>query len=417
MRFSGLRQHVGSYRRKSLPGIVTGGADNDPAGISTYAISGASYGFARLWLMVLAIPMLIAVQAMCTRVGDVKKQGLSTIFKSHFHPAIAWMATLGVVLANVFTIGADIVGMSAVLGFLADADYRLFVIPVTFIIWYLVVFKSYRAIMKYFQWLVLFFFSYVFAAFLAKPDWWEVTRSLIWPRRVLPDAGYWMAAVGILGTTITPYLFYWQTKEEVEEQRTPREAAEEAEHADFYNTPGFVFSQIITVFIMVATGATLFAHGQSINTAVDAAAALEPFAGPLSKWLFAVGILGAGFLAVPVLAASTGYVVSETAGWQDSLSDPVTQAKGFYAVITLALLAGLLIMVLGLDPIRALFYSQIVNGILGPLLIVLILRVANDRTVMGKYTNGWFDNVFGWLAVLVMTAAAATMFFQLAVGA
>ncbi len=411
-----VQRRSGSFLARWLPGIVTGGADNDPAGISTYSISGATYGYTQLWLMVLAIPMLIAVQSMCTRVGAVKKQGLSRIFRMHFHPVIAWMATLGVVLANVFTIGADLVGMAAVLGLMLHVNSLVFVGPLTFLVWYLVIFKSYRAIIRLFQWLMFFFLSYVVAAILAKPAWGEVMRDLIWPLHGLSSANYWMAAVGILGTTVTPYLFYWQTKEEVEERRRRREAADQADHADFYNAPGFVFSQVITVFIMLATGATLHVHRQPISTAVDAAAALEPLVGPMAKYVFALGVLGAGLLAVPVLAAATGYVVADTAGWKDSLNDDTRRARGFYAVITIALLAGVVIMVLGLDPIKAMFYSQIANGILGPPLILLILQIANDRKVMGKYVNGPFDNLFGWLAVLVMVFSAFVMFYQLITG-
>ncbi len=413
MKYSHFREESRQLSAKSLPGIITGGADNDPAGISTYSISGATYGLSQIWLMILAIPMLIAVQAMCARVGDIKKTGLSNIFKAHFHPFFAWLATFGLIFANVFTIGADIVGMSAVIGLITGVNYRLFVVPLTILIWYMVVFLSYRKIMVYFEWLILFFFAYVFSAFLAKPNWGRVLESFVWPGHISLGTGYWIAAVGILGTTITPYLFYWQTKEEVEEDRTQAEAKQEARHADFYNAPGFLFSQVITIFIMVSTAATIFTHGQTINTAVDAAAALAPIAGPLAKYLFAVGILGAGLLAVPILASSTAYVVAETAGWKNSLDDHLSQDKGFYGVITLSLLAGVVIMFFGLDPIKGLFYSQVADGVIGPLLIILILLIANDKKIMGKYVNGWFDNLFGWMSVVIMIVATLVMFYQM----
>ncbi len=402
--------------RKWLPGIVTGGADNDPAGISTYSISGAAFGYSQLWLMILATPMLITVQSMCTRIGAVKRQGLSRVFKSRFHPSVLWAATIGVGLANVFTIGADIIGMASVLGLLLHLDHRLFVAPLTLLIWYLVIFHSYRSIMRVFQWLMLFFLAYVVAAVLAKPSWGAVLLDLVWPVRSLATPGYWPAAVGLLGTTITPYLFYWQTQEEIEERRRHRDAEDQKEHAGFYNAPGFIFSQVITLFIMIATGATLYVHRQPVHTAVDAAAALEPLLGPWAKDVFAVGVLGAGLLAVPILAAATGYVVADAFGWKDSLNDDAHRARGFYMVITLALLSGMGIMLLGVDPVRAMFVSQIVNGVIGPPLLVLLLRVANDPTIMGEHVNRRTDNVFGWLAVLVMLLSSILMFYQMATG-
>lgn len=393
------------FWKRSVPGIISGGSDNDPAGIASYSISGASFGYRQLWLMLLAMPLLIAVQSMCARIGDVKRQGLSTIFKEHFHPSIAWFATLGLIFANVFTIGADIVAMGSALELITNVNYKIWILPLTILIIYIVVFKSFKFLEKYFNFLIIFFFSYVVAAFFAKPDWIAVLRGLTFPDLSNTGGEFWIAAVAILGTTITPYLFYWETKEKIEERKSKKEFEDDAKHEDVYNAPGFIFSQIIALFIMIATGATLFQHGIQVTSAAEAASALEPFAGGLAKWLFAIGILGAGLISIPVLSASTGYVVAETVGWKDSLDSKLKDAKGFYFVITLSLLAGIIVIIMGLDPIKALFYSQVVNGFLGPILILLILIIANNKKIMKGFVNTWFDNIFGGLAVIIMATA------------
>lgn len=399
------------FLKKTAPGIITGAADNDPAGIATYSISGASFGFSQLWLMVLATPMLIAVQSMAARLGNVARRGLSLILREQFTPALAWLATGILIVSNVFTIGADILAMAAALRLITGIAVKFWVLPITILVWYIVLFENYKKISKFLLVMALFFLAYVLAAFLARPDWGEVFRQIFWPRLGGLNSGYFVAAVGILGTTITPYLFFWQVKEEVEERKTRQQSAREAAHEDKINAPGFILSQLITVFIMIATGATLFAKGLGIETAADAALALKPLAGQFAAWLFALGILGSGLLALPVLAASTAYVVAETAGWKhDSLSNKIHTAKGFYAVITLSLLAGVAVLVSGISPIRALYYSQILAGLLAPFLLVLILILCNREKVMGQFRNGWFDNFFGTLAVVAMLLAGVLMF-------
>lgn len=393
------------------PGLITGGADNDPAGVATYSISGAAFGSSQLWLMLLATPMLIAVQSMCAKLGDVQRRGLSVILREQFSPVISWLATIILIISNVFTIGADILAIAAALELITNLDFRYWVLPVTVVIWYIVLFLDYTKIRKILLFMLLFFLAYAVAAFLAQPDWPQVFRGLLLPSLQGVDKSYYIAAVGILGTTITPYLFFWQVKEELEDYRTKKQAMADVEREDLVLAPGFIFSQIITMFIIIAAGATLFNSGQNIQTAADAARALEPVAGRLASVVFAVGIIGAGLLALPILSASTAYVVSETARWKhDSLNSKIKSAKGFYAVITLALLAGVGILIVGVDPIRALYYSQVLAGLLAPFLLILILILANRRSVMGEYRNGWFDNVFGTLAILAMIAAGVLMF-------
>lgn len=397
--------------KRSVPGIITGAADNDPAGIATYSISGASFGFGQLWLMVLATPMLIAIQSMCARIGNVQRKGLSVILREHFSPVVAWLATLVLLVSNIFTIGADIVAMSAAFELITRIDLKFWILPITLLVWYLVLFKNYKVLSKFLLVMVLFFLAYIAAAFLAHPDWALVFKNLIWPIGAKFTRDYFIAAVAIMGTTITPYLFFWQVKEELEEHKTVQQGLREAAREDRINAPGFIFSQVITLFIIIATGATLHQQGISIASAADAARALAPVAGQGASILFALGIIGAGLLALPVLSASTAYVVAETAGWKhDSLSNKIHMAKGFYAVITLSLLAGVGVYIAGINPIKALYLSQVLAGSLAPFLLILIMIIANKRQVMADFLNGWFDNIFGSLAILVMLTATVLMF-------
>jgi Mn2+/Fe2+ NRAMP family transporter len=393
--------------RRFIPGLITGSADNDPSGISTYSVAGAQFGYAQMWIMVLATPMLIAVQAMVAKIGDVTRMGLAAVIRKRFPRSIAWLAAAVLVVANVVTIGADLAGMGAALGLIFGTGFAVWVVPLALLVWAIVTFEGYRRLRRLLVALSAVFLAYVLAAVLAKPDWVDVLRSAFVPA-VSSRPLFWASAVALLGTTITPYLFFWQAREEAEEHHPVRLAARQ----DALLAPGFIFSNCISLAIMVATGTVLFGHG-GIATAADAARALEPLAGPLSSWLFAVGILGAGLLAVPVLAASTAYVVAESAGWKEGLGRKPKNAQGFYAVLGAAILLGLAIALSGLDPIRALFYSQVVVGFLAPFLLVLILRLASDRSFMGGYAANRFERFFGWLTVFAMSSASVTLLFTL----
>ncbi len=399
--------------RRWVPGIITGGADNDPAGIATYSISGAQFGYQQLWLLILSTPMLIAVQAMCARLGDVKRKGLMTIIKEHYSPAFMVGAAIILVIANTVTIGADLAAMADVTGLITNTAHLWWIAPISILMWYIIVFKNYRMIEKFLFFLTFVFLSYVISGLLAKPNWMVIVHDILLPKISLAP-GYLIAGLGLMGTTITPYLFFWQAKQEVEEHRLIEESSNAAKKEDSVLAPGFIYSNIISLFIMISTASVLYSHGiTNILTAGDAARALEPFAGPLAKYLFAVGIFGAGLLAIPVLAASTAYAIAEAFGWRDSLSDKIGHAKGFYAVLTISILVGIGIAVSGVSPIRALFYSQVLDGMLGPLLIILILFLCNDRKVMGKFVNGFFDNFFGFLAAGIMFLGTFGLFWQL----
>lgn len=357
--------------------------------------------------------MLIAVQAMCARLGDVKRQGLMAIIKQHYAPAIAVVASGILILTNTATLGADLAGMADALGLATNTSYVWWVIPVSAVLWYLILFKDYRVIEKYLFFLTFVFLAYVVSGFLARPDWLAVVKSILWPTFSL-SPGYFVAALGLLGTTVTPFLFFWQARQGAEERKSRPELMAEAKREDRDVAPGLIYGNFISLFIMVSTAAVLNQRGQtSILTAGQAARALEPLAGPLAKYLFAIGIIGAGLLAVPVLAASTAYVVAETFGWRESLSDKLNRARGFYTVLTASILVGVGIAVSGINPLRALLYSQVLNGVLGPFLIVLILLMCNNPKIMGTYVNRWFDNLFGTIAVIVMSLGSAGLLWQL----
>lgn len=394
-----------------VPGIISGGADNDPAGIATYSISGASFGFQQLWLLILTTPMLIAIQAMCARLGDVKQKGLMSIMREHYAPSVTYVASAILIITNIGTLGADITAVSDAIGLVTKTPLLLWVIPVTAFIWYIVVFKNYHIIEKFLFALTFIFIAYVISGFLVRPSWGTILHAIIFPSFPF-SRDYFIAALGLIGTTITPFLFFWQSKQEMEEHKTPLEMKRLARQEDRAVTPGFIYSNLISLFIMISAS-VLYTKGISIATAADAARALEPIAGSYAMYVFAMGIIGSGLLAVPILVASTAYVVAETFGWKDSLSNRVRDAAGFYTVLTLSLFAGIGVALSGISPIQALLYSQVLNGLLAPFLIVLILFMCNDKKIMGTLVNGWFDNVFGGITVLVMLLASLGLFWQM----
>ncbi len=406
---NGLEQQATRFGRikRYIAGIVAGNADNDPGAITTYSIGGASTGYSQLWLMVLSIPIMIAIQTMCARIGTVTRKGLGAVIKDRFPKPVAWISIFILLASTIITIGADLAGMGAAFQLIFHVPLRLWIVPVALAVWMLVLFTDFQTFTRFMAGIVVFFIAYIASAFLSGPDWGEVAGNIVLPP-VRFDADYVTSAVGILGATLTPTLFFWQAQEEIEEKGPKKKAR------TLHRTlaPGFIFAQLIVMFIIIATAASLHARGIRIQTAADAARALEPLAGPFAKYLFAAGIVGAGLIAVPVMAASAGYMVAELFGWQQSLSDKVDQAKGFYIVITLALFTGVEIALSGIDPVKALLYSQMLGGAVSPMLVTLLLIIGNNRKIMGKYTNTAFDNIFSVLAVLVMTGSVVLLFLQ-----
>lgn len=392
------------------PGIITGASDDDISGITTYSVVGATTGYSQLWLMVLSTPLLVIVQGLCAKIGDVLKMGLGRAIRVHFGFKLALLASIILLLINLATIAADFVGMAAVLNMLFPKVPIFVFLPfLVLLLWYLVVFKSFKTITKFFLIASSFLGVYILAGISAQPNWFLVLRNTFLPQ-VQPTTSYFAAAVALLGTTITPYLFYWQTVEEVEEHHHVQQG-----HQTFKLViPGMIYSNLIAYFIIATTAMVLFTHGPSdIQTARQVAESLKPLVGDSAYLLFAIGILGAGLLAIPVLAASSAYALAETFGWREGLDQKVHKARGFYFILSATFLLSLLIIFSPLSPIKALFYSQILAGILGPILLVFILLISSSGKIMGQYKNGFLTNLILVITILVMAAATIALFWSL----
>lgn len=401
------------------PGLITGAADDDPSGISTYSVAGASYGFATLWTVLFAFPLMAAVQLMCARLGLVTGTGLAGAIRRHYSRRVLWGACALLVVANTVNIAADLGGMAAAMGMLTGVSARLWLPCFAALIVALLVWSSYRHIARVFKWITLVLFAYVAAAFLARPHWGEVLRATFLPR-VEWDAQYMAVFLGIMGTTISPYLFFWQAAQEVEEERAmgrrslrQRRGATDGElraaRSDVLT--GMAFAGVVMYFIIMTTGATLYASGQrDIETARQAAEALRPLAGDAAYLLFTVGLVGTGMLGVPVLAGSGAYAVSEAMHWRGSLDDRPRAARKFYGVLAAAVALGLALDYLELNAVRMLFWAAVVNGVLAPPLLVLVVMLTSDPKVMGERVNPPLLRLLGWATVFVMAAASAAMF-------
>jgi NRAMP (natural resistance-associated macrophage protein)-like metal ion transporter len=391
------------------PGVISGGADNDPAGIATYSIVGASVGYAQNWLLFLSTPMLIAVQQMSARVANVTKSDLASLLRTEFGGRVAAPAVVLTVIANVITMGADLVAMGAAIELLTHIKFIYWIVPLVALMAGVTIFLDYRTVTKYMLWLVAVFATYIVAAVMARPDWGDVVRSTFVPRiSMRPE--YLLGAVALLGTTITPYLFFWQASGEVEERR----GVQSISRTNLDISMGMVWSNLIAFFIIVATGAVLFSHHTEIKTAADAAKALEPFAGRYATVLFSVGVIGAGLLAIPILASAAAFGVAGLAGWRRGLGRNARNAPQFYLVIGVSFLVAMELAISAVDPIKALFYSQVLDGLIAPVLVVLLLLLTSSREVMGDFVNGLPTKVFGWAAAVVMVLADVAMVYQVA---
>jgi NRAMP (natural resistance-associated macrophage protein)-like metal ion transporter len=413
------RLPLGRFFARLGPGLITGAADDDPSGISTYSVTGATFGYAPLWTALFTFPLMTAVQMMCARLGMVTGEGLAGIIRRQYPRWVLWSACALLVIANTVNIGADLGGMAQasemVTGIRSMYWTPLYALTIgSFLIW-----STYYAIARIFKWLTLVLFAYVLTAFFAKPDWAAVIRSTFIPH-VEWSGAYWATLVGIFGTTISPYLFFWQASQEVEEEREQGELTVEARKgATNFElrksrtdvVTGMFFSNLIMYFIILTTAATLHAHGKTtISTARDAAEALRPLAGNGAYWLFSLGLIGAGILGVPVLAGSSAYAIAEGAGWRGSLADRSGLSRGFYVVIAVGLLVGLGLDYAGFNAVSMLFWAAVLNGVLAPPLIVIVLLLTSNPAIMGSRSNPLWLAVLGWITVAVMTAASIAMF-------
>lgn len=404
------------------PGLITGAADDDPSGIATYSIAGASLGFATLWTALVTLPLMSVVQFLCAKIGMVSGMGLAGVLRNYYSRWLLYPAVLLLLVANTLNAGTDIGAIAAALNLLIPVPIAFMIVPVALLIVALQFWGSYRLIARVFKWLTLTLLAYIGAAFLARPNWREVIKATLIPQFTF-DKTYLMTLVAILGTTISPYLFFWQASEEVEEEismgRKTLEERQGATFAELRNATldtdvGMFICNLVFYFVIVSAAATLHAHGPTdIQSATDAAQALEPLAGSAAKYLFAFGLIGVGFLAVPVLTASAAYAVAETFGWECKLDDKPREAKHFYAVIAASTLIGMLINFVGINPMSALFWTAVINGLVSPPLLVVIMLVSNNKKVMGDKVNGVRTNIVGWAAAVVMFAAAIGMLVTL----
>ncbi|MEN3334447.1 MAG: hypothetical protein V7641_3812 [Blastocatellia bacterium] len=409
---------VGRFFRELGPGLITGAADDDPSGISTYSVTGAAFGFAQLWTALFSFPLMAAVQLMCARLGLVAGEGLAAVIRRRYPRWVLWGACGLLVFANVVNIGADLSGMAEAMEMMIGLHATVWTPLFAALIVVLLIWSSYRRIAHIFKWLTLVLFAYVIAAFLAHPNWNDVLKATFVPH-IEWSASYLATFVAILGTTISPYLFFWQTAQEVEEERASgrksvkaRRGAtdEELRAARTDVLTGMALSNLVMYFIIMATGATLYASGQrDIQTARQAAEALRPLAGNLAYLLFTVGLIGTGMLGIPVLAGSAAYAIAEAMHWRGSLNDKPRIAPKFYGVLAAAVVLGLALNALKLNAVKMLFYAAVVNGLLAPPLVVLVTLLTSDKRIMGKHTNSPLIKYLGWITAAVMTAASIAM--------
>lgn len=409
---------VRHFFRELGPGLITGAADDDPSGISTYSVSGAAFGYSQLWTALVSFPLMTAVQLMCARLGMVTGVGLAGVVRRRYSRTVLWGACLLLVVANTINIGADLGGMAEATSMITGLSGYLWLPLFALLIVGLLVWTSYRHIARIFKWLTLVLFAYVITAFLARPNWSDVLASTFLPRLTF-SASYIATVLGVFGTTISPYLFFWQAAQEVEEERKlgrltvhSRRGAtdEELRVARSDVLTGMAFSNLAMYFIILTTGATLHVSGhRDIETARQAAEALRPLAGDSAYLLFTLGMVGTGMLGVPVLAGSAAYAISEAMHWRGSLADRPRRAPKFYAVLAIAVALGLLLNYLQINAVRMLFWAAVVNGMLAPPLIVLLTLLSSDPTVMGEKTNPPLLRWLGWITALVMTTATIAM--------
>ncbi len=418
----GLEERKNSFSRffsQLGPGLVTGAADDDPSGIATYSVTGASFGYGPLWTALFSFPLMVAVQLMCARLGMVTGRGLAAVIRRRYPRWVLWGACGVLSIANIINVGADLGGMGDAMHMVVGGNGIFWTIAWSLVILALLSWFRYAQIARTFKWLTLVLFAYVITAFLSRPDWSQVLRATFIPH-VEWSTEYLSVLVGLLGTTISPYLFFWQTDQEVEEERAlgrtsvkEREGAtdEELRRSRLDVVTGMFLSNFVMYFIILTTAATLHAHGVThIDTAKQAAEALRPLAGNGAYWLFTLGLIGTGMLGVPVLAGSSAYAISEAMAWRASLNTRPNVAPKFYAVLATAMLLGASLVYAHINAVKMLFWSAVANGVLAPPLIVLVVLLTSDRHVMGDRVNPRWLQWLGWFAAIVMTVAAVCMF-------
>lgn len=418
-----IQNRIGRFLRILGPGIVTGAADDDPSGIATYSQAGAMFGLSMAWVMPFTYPLMTAVQEACARIGAVTGKGLAAVVRTHYPRPVLYAVVFLVVIANTLNIGADIGAMAASAQLLwPDVSYTLAAVVFAILMLALEVFIPYKTYVKILKWLAMTLLSYVITAFIVQVPWPEVWHDT-WVPHLSWSPVYLYALVGILGTTISPYLFFWQTSEVVEDEiavhrltqrgGVPKLSRRYLSNLRIDNAIGMLFSNVVAWFVIVVGAVVLHANGVTeVTSAADAARALEPLvhgwpqAGYWAKAIFAVGIIGIGFLSVPVLAGASSYAIAETFGWKEGLYRPWQKARAFYAVIAAGTMIGLLFNFLGIDTMKALVFAAVFNGLAAVPLVLLILLISIRRDIMGEYRSGWWSRL-GLVATFILMAVAA----------
>ncbi|TJV69776.1 MAG: divalent metal cation transporter [Mesorhizobium sp.] len=398
------------------PGLITGVADDDPSGIATYSQAGAQFGLNMLWTMPLCFPLMAAVQSMCGRIGRVTGKGLAANIKAFFPPIVLKFVVVLLLIANTLNIAADIAAMGEVAELVTGMNRHLATLFFTFGTLVLQVLVPYHRYVNFLKWLTLSLLAYAAVLFTVHVPWSEVALRTAWPKLALNSDTATMA-VAIFGTTISPYLFFWQASEEVEEMKGAPPLIEDAARSGtelrrlrWDTWSGMFYSDVTSYFIILATAVTLHVAGvTNIETAAQAASALQPLAGDFAFALFATGILGVGLIGVPVLAGSAAYALAEAMGWQEGLELKASDARGFYGVIAVSILAALVIQYLPISPMKALFWSAVINGVVAVPLMVVVILLASSRSVMGPFTSGRAIVILGWIATAVMVGASIMM--------
>ena len=409
------------------PGIITGAADDDPSGIATYTQTGAQFGYGQLWTAMLVLPMLIAVQEACARIGAVTGKGIAAVVKEHYSKKVLYGMLVLILVANTINLGADLGAMGAAAQLIVPVNFTVLVLFFTALILILQIFTTYKVYARILKWLCVTLFSYVITVFLVHEPWGTILKATFIPH-IEFSSEFFFIITGVIGTTISPYMFFWEASEEVEEERSkgmihggiPTVTKPFMKRMRIDNFLGMLSSQIGAWCIIVVGATVLHKNGFThISSAAEAAKALEPLvhtfphAGFLAELIFAIGIIGLGFLAVPVFSGSASYALSEALSWRAGLNLKLKRAHGFYGVITIATLIGLMINFIGINPIQALVVTAVINGVVAVPLIFLIGRIARNGEIMGEYRSGWLSNALVWATFVFMGAAAVAMFATL----
>lgn len=398
------------------PGLVTGASDDDPSGIATYSQAGAAFGLSTLWTSIVAFPLMASIQQMCARIGLVTSHGLTGTLKKYYPKPVLYLMLLFSFPAIVMNIGADIAGMGAVGNLLfPSVDATYFSVVFTIILIGLIIYLPYVKIASTLKYLCIVMLVYFIVPFLYKQDFKEILKATFIPT-IRFDKNFVAILVGILGTTISPYLFFWQASVEVEEMKNQKKHLivnkkiihNSEQDVDF----GMTFSGFVMYFIILTTGTVLFNGGiHQIDTVEQAASALKPLAGNLAYLLFAIGVIGTGLIAIPVLSGSVSYIFAETFGWEQGLDKKFHEAKAFYVIIAISLILGLSLNYIGISPIKALIYTAILYGLTAPVLIAIILHISNNKKIMGEFVNDRTTNIIGFAALIIMTVAAGILIY------